>query len=556
MVSVLEILAAAEIRQVSLAGEIAGYLVLGVADCLVMAPRLSSPEAIFLGPEGTVEVYPGSSLSPEAAESELRSLLRRLLAASRPVTPALIRASERVSSGGPSVLIRELEAALIPVNRAAGRRALGRLYRETARAVQSGLISVAAGASPVGAGGLNPLPTGTVAAVPSSAVVPSVAAAPLPAAVPVALSAPVLQSCRMPDPNLTGVARGPIAAPQPWLASDEATEPSGLGYTAALVVSERNASLNFTVPLPPVQPVCTPLLPPVVEVIPELTVPLHFTPQVPSPSVLEPKAFPSEPLEMNGAEPNIPRIDATQPILLTRIQRKQPPHLGHDGVGTPSLGTAKDVAGRPESGPQRPGEFSCLSKSIVLTDPGVEPVTLDPGDVIELSEPMPARRSAKSKISAERISALVSLVSTLLADDDASPVSKPAAQSPLPMRGPVRQKDAKASSRPAQARAPEVTPPAESGLPSAAIPAVVVRPQKEWGPRDWAPPVFTPPRSEVAHLLGGFQVEEVVPTNELCRQLGYLAGLDATPPPLPVHLAPRTPRVAEEAADDHEKPHK
>src|SRR6185436_2598062 len=55
-------------------------------------------------------------------------------------TPALLRSGQREPQSGVDALIRELEAALIPVNRAAARRALSRLHRETARAAGSVVV--------------------------------------------------------------------------------------------------------------------------------------------------------------------------------------------------------------------------------------------------------------------------------------------------------------------------------------------------------------------------------------------------------------------------------
>src|SRR5207344_741005 len=48
-------------------------------------------------------------------------------------TPALGAAARRKPGAGLRALVEEIEAALIPVNRAAGRRALARLAREVKR---------------------------------------------------------------------------------------------------------------------------------------------------------------------------------------------------------------------------------------------------------------------------------------------------------------------------------------------------------------------------------------------------------------------------------------
>jgi hypothetical protein len=59
--------------------------------------------------------------------------LQRLLEASGSQTPALDAAAKKEAGAGIASLAQELEAALVPVNRAAGRRALARLAREVKR---------------------------------------------------------------------------------------------------------------------------------------------------------------------------------------------------------------------------------------------------------------------------------------------------------------------------------------------------------------------------------------------------------------------------------------
>ena len=61
------------------------------------------------------------------------AILAKLLDASGSATPALTASARRKAGAGLPALVAELEAALIPVNRAAGRRALARLAREVKR---------------------------------------------------------------------------------------------------------------------------------------------------------------------------------------------------------------------------------------------------------------------------------------------------------------------------------------------------------------------------------------------------------------------------------------
>ena len=74
----------------------------------------------------------GRSAEAGDAEGSIRVILTRLLEASGSQTPALASVARRQCSGL-NTLVEELEAALIPVNRAAGRRALARLAREVKR---------------------------------------------------------------------------------------------------------------------------------------------------------------------------------------------------------------------------------------------------------------------------------------------------------------------------------------------------------------------------------------------------------------------------------------
>src|SRR5690606_9229311 len=77
------------------------------------------------------------------AEASVRALLTKLLEVSGSGTPALTTAAKRKPGNGLPALVEELEAALIPVNRAAGRRALARL----ARVVKRVLLGVGRNAS-------------------------------------------------------------------------------------------------------------------------------------------------------------------------------------------------------------------------------------------------------------------------------------------------------------------------------------------------------------------------------------------------------------------------
>ncbi|HEU0317187.1 MAG TPA: hypothetical protein VFR49_07655, partial [Solirubrobacteraceae bacterium] len=121
-------------KRVPLAPELAGYLVLEISEHADPGGGDVDPRSVFVGEEGTVAlVKPKREGATGDAEASIRGALARLLEASGSQTPALAAASKRKSGAGLPALAEELEAALIPVNRAAGRRALARLAREVKR---------------------------------------------------------------------------------------------------------------------------------------------------------------------------------------------------------------------------------------------------------------------------------------------------------------------------------------------------------------------------------------------------------------------------------------
>ncbi len=121
-------------RRVPLAPELAGYLVLEIAEHADPSGGEVDPKAVFVSEEGTVALVKPRREGPAgSAETSIRAMLTRLLDASGSQTPALAAAGKRRVSAGLPGLAEELETALIPVNRAAGRRALARLAREVRR---------------------------------------------------------------------------------------------------------------------------------------------------------------------------------------------------------------------------------------------------------------------------------------------------------------------------------------------------------------------------------------------------------------------------------------
>lgn len=133
-VTLEQVFAVVGTKRVPLAPELAGYLVLEVAEHADPNGGDLDPKSVYVSEEGTVAlVKPKRESAVGDAEASIRAALARLLEASGAQTPALAAASKRKNGAGLPALAEELEAALIPVNRAAGRRALARLAREVKR---------------------------------------------------------------------------------------------------------------------------------------------------------------------------------------------------------------------------------------------------------------------------------------------------------------------------------------------------------------------------------------------------------------------------------------
>ena len=141
-VSLSQVLASARARSAPLAGECAGYLVLAAADHAAQGPRRIEAGSVELHSDGSVRVVGGLPADEATTERDLRDLLDELLLVAGSVTPALLRSARRRTGVGIDGFVREIETALIPVNRAAARRALSRLARETSRAVERGALVI------------------------------------------------------------------------------------------------------------------------------------------------------------------------------------------------------------------------------------------------------------------------------------------------------------------------------------------------------------------------------------------------------------------------------
>jgi hypothetical protein len=127
------VITAAVRRQAPISVETAGYIALAVADALVSASAVVRPCHVFITLEGEILLKGAQRGDDGTAETSVRSLLASLLSVAVGTSPALTASSRRTGRRGLTLLVEELEAALIPVNRAAARRAIGRLAREVQR---------------------------------------------------------------------------------------------------------------------------------------------------------------------------------------------------------------------------------------------------------------------------------------------------------------------------------------------------------------------------------------------------------------------------------------
>lgn len=128
------VIEAARRRRAAITPEGAGYIVLLATQQLIEHPCRVLPADLLLQDDGEVRVRALPRASEPDVEAALRTLLATLLALSATPAPAISAVVERDGGAGLRALASELSAALIPINHAAARRALARLYRETRKA--------------------------------------------------------------------------------------------------------------------------------------------------------------------------------------------------------------------------------------------------------------------------------------------------------------------------------------------------------------------------------------------------------------------------------------
>lgn len=137
--TVEDLVATMKQRQVRIPSEMGTFIALSLCEALEGAPAALKPSEVRIADDGTVSVFapPGHATSEEAARSVVSILGSLLVAAGTGVPRGLVGLLEHGPSSGrwdlPS-LRDDLEASLVPLNRAAARRVLSRMLREAGKA--------------------------------------------------------------------------------------------------------------------------------------------------------------------------------------------------------------------------------------------------------------------------------------------------------------------------------------------------------------------------------------------------------------------------------------
>jgi hypothetical protein len=133
-------------RKVRIPSEIGAFIALEVCEALLDGPASVKASDVRIGDDGSISVFapPGSATSEDAARSVVTLLGGLLVAAGTGVPRVLVGLMEGGPSSGRwdlSSLRDDLEASLVPLNRAAARRVLSRMLREAQKSRASEPVS-------------------------------------------------------------------------------------------------------------------------------------------------------------------------------------------------------------------------------------------------------------------------------------------------------------------------------------------------------------------------------------------------------------------------------
>ncbi len=540
-----EIMSAAHARSASLAAEVAGYLVLATADQIAGAPRCLGFSDVSLSEEGQVRIAGGTPVEDVAAERTLREMLGLLLLESSSVTPGLFRAAHKSPAAGVDALIREIEIALVPVNRAAARRALTRLHRDVERARQAGRLA------PWQPPRRSPEPAARQSVPPP--------AAPEPAPAPRAESAPApkepTESIELPSVLTRDSSPPPIGAGErSWLTPDsvavvdvewpaQAPASDDELYTAIPVYVEE---LEPEAPARAVPVVPDLEVPPSEEAPPARVAALPEPVTVPQPLVTPRPLGPSEP---------VARSDAHTPVLGSRLAVQAAAPLPPLEVSEPTPGVlvlvGDDATERMPRVIDEEDEAAEIARALAeVTRAFVE--SPDPVDGLETLDPPLAAEAAQAEAAPVAAAAAQAQVEPSEAQAAAAqgapeavePSAAPEPELPEPEASPVRSL-AELSPLPASPvpSLAELSPLPVVVSPQAALEKLATLPARP-ARHDYAPPRYAPRKSDVEELLSGFGVAQLKTERELCSDLKALAGVDQTAPPPAVELSETPPPVA------------
>ncbi|MGC4091339.1 MAG: hypothetical protein QM756_26365 [Polyangiaceae bacterium] len=241
-VTLLEVWRAARARSVPFSGESAGFMVFALCEATAQAPRSLGLNDADLAEDGSLRLLSNRGCSAQQAETEMRTLLGRLLEVASSPGPSLFKIAGRAGGSSLSALAEEIEKALIPLNRAAARRALVRLFRETARAVAQGKLGAAPDLDEPAPIRLSPPPP---AVAPKKAEPPALKTQPT--APTVAPSVEAVRGLTAPLPPV--VRRSPVPPP---LAAPAAPEPEHLTSPETVVARRARGIRSVPPPLPEV----------------------------------------------------------------------------------------------------------------------------------------------------------------------------------------------------------------------------------------------------------------------------------------------------------------
>lgn len=140
-------------RGAPLTPESATFITLECVEALQSSQRVLSADGVLVSPEGVVTLVE-EALSPAFDDAEvLRGAVEFLEGLLSSPGASVMDLGERVREGtvqGRAALVAELTALLVPFNRGAARRMLGRLVREHQREHAASAVSLPAGEEPTG----------------------------------------------------------------------------------------------------------------------------------------------------------------------------------------------------------------------------------------------------------------------------------------------------------------------------------------------------------------------------------------------------------------------